>query len=542
MGMSPLRDAAREIKCGATAPLCVPRAWSSGKNPQRGKSLAAATVLLVLALGASAWAADKKIEDTLKMVDQVAAQGPFRASWESLETYAVPEWFQDAKFGIFIHWGVYSVPAFDNEWYPRNMYLKDSPVFKHHAETYGPQSQFGYKDFIPRFKAEKFDADHWAELFRKAGAKYVVPVAEHHDGFPMYDCSFTEWSAAKMGPKRDVVGELAAAVRKQGLHFGASSHRAEHWWFFNGGMTFDSDAKDPRYAGLYGPAQQDKTQPDKAYLDDWLARTAEIVEKYQPEVVWFDWWIEQPVFQPYLQRFAAYYYNRGAQWRRGVAINYKLKTFPERAAVLDVERGQLDTLRPLFWQTDTSVSEKSWGYIASDKFRTPDSLVDELVDIVSKNGCLLLNVGPRPDGTIPGEAEKVLLEIGRWLATNGEAIYGTRPWKVYGEGPTQVVGGSFKDTESKPFTGEDIRFTTKGDTLYAIALAWPENSRLTIKSLATGSALTKREIKSVELLGSKAKLKWARNADGLAVELSVQKPCEHAFAFKILLVDPALMR
>ena len=542
MGMSPRRDAAREIRCVAMAPLGVPWAWSSGKTPQRGKSLAAATVLLVLALGVSAWAADKKIEDTLKMVDQVAAQGPFRASWESLETYTVPEWYLDAKFGIFIHWGVYSVPAFDNEWYPRNMYLKENPVFKHHVETYGPQSQFGYKDFIPRFKAEKFDANHWAELFRKAGAKYVVPVAEHHDGFPMYDCSFTEWSAAKMGPKRDVVGELAAAVRKQGLHFGASSHRAEHWWFLNGGMTFDSDVKDPRYGGFYGPAQPDKTQPDKAYLDDWLARTAEIVEKYQPEVLWFDWWIEQPVFQPYLQRFAAYYYNRGAQWKRGVAINYKLKTFPERAAVLDVERGQLDTLRPLFWQTDTSVSEKSWGYIASDKFRTPDSLVDELVDIASKNGCLLLNVGPKPDGTIPAEAEKVLLEIGRWLATNGEAIYGTRPWKVYGEGPTQVVGGSFKDTESKPFTGEDIRFTAKGHTLYAIALAWPESGKLNIKSLATGSALTQREIKTVELLGSKAKLKWTRSADGLSIELPAQKPCDFAFALRISPVEAAPTR
>jgi len=480
-----------------------------------------------------------RVEAILKKVDEGVAQGPFRAAWESLETYQVPAWYQDAKFGIFIHWGVYSVPAFDNEWYPRNMYLEDNPVFKHHIATYGPQSKFGYKDFIPKFTADKFDANRWAELFRKAGAKYVVPVAEHHDGFPMYDSSLTDWGAAKMGPKRDIVGELAVAVRKQGLHFGASTHRAEHWWFFNGGMTFDSDVKDPRYAGLYGPAQPDKTQPDNAYLDDWLARTSEIVEKYQPEVLWFDWWIEQPVFQPYLQRFAAYYYNRGAEWTRGAAINYKLKTFPERAAVLDIERGQLDTLRPLFWQTDTSVSEKSWGYIENDKFRTPDSLVDELVDIVSKNGCLLLNVGPRPDGTIPEEVQKILLEIGRWLGVNGEAIYGTRPWKVDGEGPTKVVGGSFKDTEGKPFTGEDIRFTAKGDTLYAIALAWPENGKLTLKSLATGSPLTKQEIKTVQLLGAKAKLKWTRNADGLTVELPTQKPGDYAYAFKIAPVDPA---
>jgi len=542
MKMSFLRNCTSGIKRVAPALRLVPWACSSEKNSRRRLRLAAAATLLVLAFCIAAQSDDQKVNNTLKAVDDVVAQGPFRASWESLETYTVPEWYQNAKFGIFIHWGVYSVPAFDNEWYPRNMYLEDNPVFKHHVATYGPQSQFGYKDFIPRFKAEKFDANDWADLFRKAGAKYVVPVAEHHDGFPMYDCSFTEWSAAKMGPKRDIVGELAAAVRKRGLHFGASSHRAEHWWFFNGGTTFDSDVKDPRYAGLYGPAQPDKTQPDKAYLDDWLARTAEIVEKYQPEVLWFDWWIEQPAFQPYLQRLAAYYYNRGAQWKRGVAINYKLKTFPERAAVLDIERGKLDTMRPLFWQTDTSVSVKSWGYIENDQFRTPGSLVGDLVDIVSKNGCLLLNVGPKSDGTIPVEVEKTLLEIGQWLAVNGEAIYGTRTWKVYGEGPTQVVGGSFKDTESKPFTGEDIRFTSKGDTLYAIALAWPENGRLTIKSLAADLSLTKQEIKTVQLLGSKAKLKWTRSADGLTVELPAQKPCEHAFAFKILPVDPAPMR
>ena len=291
--------------------------------------------LLSLAPARALLAQDQRRQELVKTVDAVAAQGPFRADWKSLEGYQVPEWYQNAKFGIFIHWGVYSVPAFDNEWYPRNMYLAKESAFQHHVATFGPQAKFGYKDFIPKFRAEKFNADDWAELFRKAGAKYVVPVAEHHDGFPMYDCSLTDWCAAKMGPKRDVVGELAAAVRKQGLHFGASSHRAEHWWFFEGGMTFDSDVKDPRNAGLYGPAKPRRlpgadrdNQPDQAYLDDWLARTTEIVEKYQPEVLWFDWWIEQPVFQPYLQRFAAYYYNRGAEWKRGVAINYKLKTFP----------------------------------------------------------------------------------------------------------------------------------------------------------------------------------------------------------------------
>ncbi|MBZ5595137.1 MAG: alpha-L-fucosidase [Acidobacteriia bacterium] len=503
----------------------------------RGKLLCA---LVAITISASAETYEQRVQSALRSVDQEVAKGPFQASWESLKAYKVPAWYLDAKFGIFIHWGLYSVPAFDSEWYPRNMYLQDSPVFKHHVETFGPQSKFGYKDFIPRFKAEKFDPNAWAELFRKAGAKYVVPVAEHHDGFPMYDCSFTDWSAAKMGPKRDIAGELAAAVRKQGLHFGASSHRAEHWFFFEGGMKFDSDVRDPRYLSFYGPAQPQRlpgakqdNQPNKAHMDNWLARSTEIVDKYQPEVVWFDWWIEEPAWKPYLQKFAAYYYNRAAEWKRGVAINYKHEAFPEQTAVLDIERGKLDKMRPLFWQTDTSVSIKSWGYIEHDEFRSADSLVDDLVDIVSKNGCLLLNVGPKPDGTIPEQAQKILLEMGRWLSINGEAIYGTRPWKIYGEGPTQVVGGSFKDTASKPFTGEDIRFTAKGDTLYAIALAWPANGKLIIKSLAKGSPHMAGEVKSVQMLGSKTKLNWTRDAAGLTVVLPSEKPGDFAYAFKI---------
>jgi alpha-L-fucosidase len=494
-------------------------------------------LLLAFTFDGAAQTYQQRVDAAMDSIEKNVAQGPFHATWASLENYEVPQWYQDAKFGIFIHWGVYSVPAFDSEWYPRNMYLENSAVFKHHVAAYGPQSQFGYKDFIPRFKAEHFDPRHWAEVFRKSGARYIVPVAEHHDGFPMYDCSFSEWNAAKMGPKRDVVGELAAAVRDAGLHFGASSHRAEHWWFYDGGMKFDSDVKDSRYAALYGPAKPENTQPDDAYLKDWIARTAEIVDKYHPELIWFDWWIEQPVFQPYLQKFAAFFYNRGVEWKRGVAINYKKKSFPERTAVLDIERGQLDTLRPLFWQTDTSISKKSWGYIQGDEFRSTDSLVDELIDIVSKNGTLLLNIGPGPDGAIPEPAEKILLEMGQWLAVNGEAIYGTRPWKIYGEGPTEVAGGSFKDAAVHSFIAQDIRFTSKGDTLYAIALAWPEDGNLVIKSLGANSRFSKPEIKTVQLLGSKTALKWSRDGNGLHIRLPVKKPCDYAFALKINPVD-----
>ena len=345
----------------------------------------------------------------------------------------MPAWYQDAKFGIFIHWGVYSVPAFGSEWYPRQMYQQGSKEFAHHVQTRGPQIQFGYKDFIPLFKAEKYDPRAWAALFKEAGAKFVVPVAEHHDGFAMYDSALTTWDAKDMGPRRDLVGDLAEAVRREGLVFGLSTHRAEHWWFFDGGRTFDSDVRDPQYAGLYGPAQprnKDRTLemsaaegPDKAYLDDWLARTRELVDKYRPQLVWFDWWIGNEKFEPYLREFAAGYYDRGLEWKRGVAINYKLKAFPEGTAVLDIERGQLAGIREQFWQTDTAVSKNSWGYVEGQDYKTVDSLVDDLVDIVSKNGALLLNIGPRPDGTIPEPEQRMLRDMGRWLNVNGDAIY-----------------------------------------------------------------------------------------------------------------------
>ncbi len=470
----------------------------------------------------------------LKAVDDGVARGPFAADWVSLEAYTVPDWYLDGKFGIFIHWGVYSVPAFGSEWYPRNMYREGSPEYKHHVKTHGPQNRFGYKDFIPGLTAEKFDPDHWAEVFRKSGAKYVVPVAEHHDGFPMYDCSYSEWTAAKMGPKRDIIGELSRAVREKGLVFGLSSHRAEHWWFFDGGMKFDSDVKDPAFAGLYGPAQPEKeSTPDAAFLDDWLLRTCELVDKYQPQLVWFDWWIEQPCFQPYLQRFAAYYYNQGAAWGKGVAVNYKNKSFPLKAAVWDIERGQLAEIRQPFWQTDTSVSKNSWGYVEKQHYKTVASLVGDLVDIVSKNGALLLNIGPRPDGVIPEEEERMLLEMGQWLAVNGDAVYGTRPWKVFGEGPTRVADGSFSDTKRKPFTAEDVRFTTKDGALYAVLLAWPENGRVAVKSLGAKAGLADGEITAVSLLGSRDALQWKQKARALEVRLPKTKPCEHAFTLKI---------
>jgi alpha-L-fucosidase len=480
----------------------------------------------------------EKTAERIAAIDKVAQQGPFQPTWESLGKFKTPSWLREGKLGIFIHWGAYSVPAFGSEWYPRNMYFKGSPEFEHHLKTYGSQAEFGYKDFIPLFKAEKFNAAEWAELFHEAGVKYVIPVAEHHDGFPMYDSEFTEWSAAKKGPQRDVIGELAKAFRTENIVFGASSHRAEHWWFFDQGMYIDSDVLDPQYSDLYGPANNKRVaethaeMPDQQFLDDWLLRTCEIVDKYQPEVIYFDWWICQPVFQPYLKKFGAYYYNRGAEWGKEVAINFKEwegRSFPDGTGVFDIERGRASEIRPDFWQTCTSVSKNSWGYVTNHEYKDVDSIIDDLIDVVSKNGALLLNIGPKADGTIPDTEQQILRDIGKWLAVNGEAIYGARPWKQFGEGPTLDTGGSFTDTNRKPYTGEDFRFTTKGDTLFAIALAWPENSQMIVKSLGDDVG----KVTDVELLGHAGRLEWEQSDTGLSVELPAMRPTKFALALKI---------
>ena len=479
----------------------------------------------------------------LKEVDDVNRQGPFQPDWESLQRYEVPDWYKDAKFGIFIHWGVYSVPAFSNEWYPRNMYEPGSDAYKHHIATYGPQDKFGYKDFVPMFKAERYDPAAWAELFKKAGAKYVVPVAEHHDGFAMYDSGLSDWTAAKMGPHRDVIGDLAKAVRAEGLHFGVSSHRVEHDFFMGAGRKIQSDVNDPQYAAFYGPAQtgviqwgtpvgNDFTYVSSAWTNDWLARSAELVQKYHPDIVYFDWWIGQASIRPNLARFAAFYYNSSRKYGDHVGvINYKDYAMQEHSAVLDIERGQLGEIRPLPWQTDTSVSNKSWGYIKDDTFKSPEFVLDQLIDIVSKNGNLLLNIGPRSDGTIPEPVQRVLLDVGAWLTINGDAIYGTRPWRVYGEGPTKVASGSFHDSEIANYTAEDFRFTTKADVLYAIGLAWPTNGEAVIHSLAQTAG--GEPVQSVALIGSDAKLRFEQRADGLHLQLPAQAPAKYAYVLRM---------
>jgi alpha-L-fucosidase len=490
---------------------------------------------------------DNRRNEILDIVHKESTAGPFQPDWESLSHYEAPEWYKDAKFGIFVHWGVYSVPAFGNEWYPRQMYIEGSDVNKHHVATYGPLTTSGYKDFIPKFKAEKFDAQAWARLFKAAGARYVVPVFEHHDGFAMYDSQLSDWTAKKMGPKRDIGGELADAIRAEGLHFGASSHRIEHDWFMGEGRKQDSDVNDPKYADFYGPAHprketagdllsEDWTYLSPAYAEDWVARNAEIVQKYRPELIFFDWWIGQPSVRPYLAEFVAYYYNESSKRGPVGIINYKLVDMEKHSGVLDIERGQTSETLPTIWQTDTSVSNKSWGYIENDTFKTPEFIVHQLADVVSKNGNLLLNIGPRADGAIPDEVQQVLLETGAWLKINGEAIYGTRPWTSFGEGPTETRAGSFHDTDSAQYTPQDFRFTTRDRHLYAIEMKWPKNGEAVIASLKSGITGA-RGINDVTLLGYSKPLTFEQRRDGLHIHVPAQNPGKYAYAFRITFED-----
>lgn len=461
-------------------------------------------------------------KDYLKQIENVIANGPYADTWDSLCEHPVPKWYEKGKFGIFIHWGVYSVPAFGNEWYPRNMYVKGSKENLHHEKTYGTLDKFGYKDFIPMFRAEKFDPREWTKLFLESGAKFVVPVAEHHDGFQMYDSDFSDWNAVKMGPERNVLEELRCEAEKEGIVFGASSHRAEHYWFFNGGRRIpESDVNNTEYEELYGPAMgvtRDMSNiydnpPSEEFMQDWLVRTCELVDRYHPKLLFFDWWIQQYAWKPYLRKFAAYYYNRAEQWGAEVAIDAKFDAYVYGSAVNDLERGQLDHITPDFWQDDTSVAKNSWGYTVGNDYKDPSDIVLDLVDVVSKNGALLLNIGPKADGTIPDEDAHILKEVGKWLKVNGEAIYGTKYWKIFGEGPTDVPEGHFTDTTGKNYTSRDIRFTSRGNHIYAIVMRWPEDGKVSIESLGNDYKYLKSTIRDIQILGTDHHPEFSRNKE-----------------------------
>ncbi|GGZ87749.1 alpha-L-fucosidase [Algibacter mikhailovii] len=483
----------------------------------------------------------------------------YSADWESLKKHETPEWFLDAKFGIYCHWGPYSVPAYENEWYSHWMYVnadnpeakegKASDFYKYHVETYGPLNEFGYKDFIPLFKAEKFDAAEWADLFKKAGAKFAGPVSEHADGFAMWDSDLTEWDAKDKGPKRDIMGELSKEIRKRDMKFIATYHRH---WLFGWYPTWDesTDASNPEYAGLYGPRLKkgdnkmprskheidngiDRYYPvaDQEFNDDWLNRLKEIIDKYDPDLVWFDNKMDV-ISEAHRKAFLEYYYNHADKTNKEVVATYKFYDFAEGSAVYDLERARMRDKKDFPWLTDDSIDWKAWCHIDDPNYKTTNRLIDFLVDVVSKNGAVLLNITPRADGLIPEPVKKRLLEMGEWLNINGEAIYGTRTFEIYGEGDAEVVEGHLSEINNADNTAKDIRFTTKGDVLYAIVLDWPQGEELIIRSLKEGNTLYSRDIESVQLLGHKGHLEFDVDEAGLKIKLP-NKVGEHAFSFKI---------
>ncbi|RED96002.1 alpha-L-fucosidase [Marinoscillum furvescens] len=466
----------------------------------------------------------------------------YEPTWESLQQHETPSWFQDAKFGIYFHWGPYSVPAHQTEWYSHWMYVKDHPVRAHHEATYGPLDEFGYKDFIPMFTAEHFDAQEWARLFKASGAQFAGPVAEHADGFAMWDSQLTEWDAVDMGPGRDIVGEMEKAIRAEGMKYLVTYHR--HWmyaWY----PTWDTttDAGDPKFADLYGPKVPEGTfvmankptdpLPDEAFNQEWLDRLNELMDNYQPDMIWFDNKMDI-IGEKYRKQFLANYYNRAEQWDREVVCTYKFEDLAKGSAVLDLERARMSEKKDFPWLTDDSMDWKAWSYIENPRYKSTNRLIDFLVDVVSKNGCVLLNIPPRADGTIPEPVRQRLMEMGEWLKINGEAIYGTRPWRIYGEGPQEIVEGHLSENQNPDATAEDIRFTQKDGVLYAIVLAWPENE-LIIRILGKDKGMLDKEVSSISLLGHGELQGWQQEGDGLRVKLPTNPVGKHAFALKLTL-------
>jgi alpha-L-fucosidase len=488
--------------------------------------------------------------------------GPFQENWESIrQNYRDPAWFRDGKFGIMMHWGIYSVPAHASEWYVRYMYggnvlegdrRGNADVVRWHTEHFGPPTQFGYKDFLPRYTAAKWDPDAWAALFKKAGARYVLAPGEHHDGFSNWDSAINPYNAKNFGPRRDLDGELIRALEKAGLKTGISNHSSIHFDFIP--ALPGSDQYDPKWAAFYSVADRSDAARTR-FLHDWVAKNLELIDKYHPDMLWFDMnggrnW------DPLKLRVAAYYFNRAREWGKEVAISAKTDAFVS-GQIMDYEReGRAPMeLTDWVWQPDDPITNK-FGYVEGVPPYPADQFVWKLIENVSKNGNLLLNISPRADGTIPQEQQDVLLAIGRWLDVNGEAIYATRPWTRYGEGPAAdaaaatmvkaraagfagrlngqnqggplVAGGGLPKSGYRP---QDIRFTTHGDTLYATVMSWPTGP-VVVTSLATGQTVAGR-VARVELLGHAGSLAFTQDDEGLKVTFPTDRPCDYAYVLRI---------
>lgn len=479
------------------------------------------------------------VNAAMKQIPVKMAHGPFEPTWNSLkQNYKVPQWFTGAKFGIFSHFGLFSVPAHESEWYEKFMYAggEDSTLkamnnhgsfVAWHTANFGPPDKFGYKDFITMFKAEKFDADAWAELYKKAGARYVVPGAQHHENFAMWDSKVTPYNSMQMGPKRDVIGELAMAVRKRGMKFGVANHGIENFQFINPSAELADrmkaekvDLYDPKWADFYNVADRSDAACER-FLVNWYERNVELIDKYQPDLMYFDNGIDQRYLDPLKLSIAAYYYNRARSWGKEVSFTTKKAAFSPTGkntetigSIIDFEGGPPRGIRTGSWEVDRSVGS-TWGYTTGERTYTTIETIGYLVDTMSKNGNLLLNVSPMADGTIPQEQQNTLLGVGKWLEVNGEAIYDTHSWI------------KFQDP------GEQrIHFTAKDDTLYAIVLDKKPMADVVIASLATGLAPAGK-VESVTRLGSDQRLAFTQNSNGLRIKQLQSASDDSPYTLKI---------
>jgi alpha-L-fucosidase len=479
---------------------------------------------------------------------EVQQEGSYTPDWESLANHeASPEWFRNAKLGIYFHWGVYSVPAYSSEWYPRNMHQEGHDVYRHHLETYGHPSEFGYHDFVPMFGAEHFDASEWAELFRKAGARFAGPVAEHHDGFAMWDSDATPWNAADMGPQKDITGLLAAELKKRGIKLITTFHHSKHlqrhdsirteghepyqWSHYPWSPDMPTSSEDPKLRLLYG------NMPEAQWLEEvWYAKLKEVIDQYQPDIIWFDYVLDR-IPEEYRQNFAAYYLNEARKWGKEVVIVRKQEDLPLAFSVEDLEKSRKNRLEPDPWMTDETISKGSWCYTEDLEIKTAAEVLHVLVDVSSKNGVLLLNVSPKADGTIPENQKQVLLDLGNWLEAYGEAIYDTRPWLTYGEGPTIQPEGHFdfhREFLKIKYSWKDIRYTSRDKVIYATLLGWPgSGTEINLTAFSADSLQDPIDISGLRILGSKEAIDWNLDDSGLHLRMPSEAPDSMAVVFKI---------
>lgn len=468
----------------------------------------------------------------------------YTEDWESLGKHnEAPEWFKDAKLGIYFHWGLYSVPAFDNEWYPRHMHFKEHKVYKHHVENYGEPSEFGYHDFAPMFKAEHFNPEQWADLFQKAGAQFAGPVAEHHDGYSMWDSELTPWDVMDTGPHRDITGELEKAIKGKGMKFITAFHHAKnlqrsaelgkenpksHYPYFKG-MPPSSD--DPELQFMYG-----NMDPEKWYDQIWLGKMEEVISKYHPDIIWFDY-VLGDIPEKYRKKFATYYLNDAKKQNKDVVIVRKQHDLPLSMSIDDLENSRKNVIGTKTWMTDVTISNGSWGYTDNLGVKQSKDVLHMLIDITSKNGVLLLNISPKADGTIPENQREGLLKMGAWLKNYGEAIYGTEAWYTFGEGPTKEPKGHFSNHQAFhkiKYSSADVRYTTKNYNIYGIVMGATKSSQeILLKSFAKEEIHDPVSIKNVTFLGSDEKIEWSLNENGLTVTAPKFQVDEMATVIKV---------